>query len=92
MTKILEIITEVIGWVRIVLSPLLIGLVIGAIVYFNKQDSLGLFIAITVATSGLVIGIIVATRIWRKTGTISFLSRIDATPDIKDFNEQNRDS
>ena len=92
MTKILEFITELIGWFQIVLSPFLIALVIGAIIYFNKQDTIGLFIAIAVVALGLIIGTVIATKIWRKKGTIEFLSRIDASPDLDNLDELNKDN
>ena len=92
MTKILEFITELIGWFQIVLSPFLIGLVIGAIIYFNKQDMIGLFIGIAVVALGLIIGIVMATKIWRKKGTMEFLSRVDATPDLDNLGESNKDN
>jgi hypothetical protein len=35
--RVLEFITEVFGWLQIVISPLLIGLGIGAIIYFPQS-------------------------------------------------------
>ena len=92
MTKILEFITELKGWFQIVLSPFLIGLVIGAIIYFNKQDMIGLFIGIAVVALGLIIGIIMATKIWKKKGTMEFLSRVDASPDLDNLDESNKNN
>lgn len=78
----LELIAESAGWIQIVASPLLIGLVIGAIIYFSDRTALRLVIGITVAAAGLIIGIIWATKQWRGKGTIWFMSRIAATPDL----------
>jgi uncharacterized protein YneF (UPF0154 family) len=88
MTKILEFITELIGWLQIVLSPLLIGLAIGALIYYNKQDFVGLILGIIVTVISLITGIILATKIWKKKGTISFLSRISATPELNEPEEK----
>jgi FtsH-binding integral membrane protein len=88
MTKILEFITELIAWFEIVLSPLLIGLVIGAVIYFSRQDTVGLVLGIIVATLGLIIGVILATRIWKKKGTANFMSRLSATPELDNLNDE----
>ncbi len=42
--RIFELITESIGWLQIVASPLLIGLVIGAVIYFSDATTTKLFI------------------------------------------------
>ncbi len=39
-------------------------------------------IGILIAGIGLTIGITWATKTWKKTGTMQFLSRIDATPEL----------
>ncbi|MEZ4906074.1 MAG: hypothetical protein R2771_00095 [Saprospiraceae bacterium] len=80
--QIFEFITESIGWIKIVASPLLIGLIIGAIIYFPKPTTTRLFFGIIVAILGLVIGIIWATKQWKGKGTIWFLSRTMATPEL----------
>jgi len=88
MTKIFELITELIGWLQIAASPLLIGLLIGSVVYFPNQTKTNLIIGICIALLGLVIGVILATKIFKsKNGTIWFLSRTMATPELdeKDF-------
>lgn len=36
----------------------------------------------SIAVIGLVIGIIWATRIWKKSGTLNFMSRINASPEL----------
>lgn len=92
MTKIFEFITELIGWIQIVFSPLLIGIVIGGIVYINKPNKGGIIIGISIAIIGLVIGIIFATRVWRKKGTISFLSQISSTPELDKQDEEKKDN
>jgi hypothetical protein len=80
--KIFEFITELIGWLQIVASPLLIGGIIGAIIYFSRPSTTRLVIGIIVTTVGLVLGVIWATKKWKRKGTIFFLSRIMATPEL----------
>lgn len=89
MYKIFEWITDAIGWLQIVASPFLIGIGIGAFVYFPNPTTTSLVIGISIATLGLIIGIFIATKIWKtKEGTISFLSRIAATPDLDKKEEE----
>jgi uncharacterized membrane protein YjjP (DUF1212 family) len=82
--KVFQIITEVFGWLQIVASPFLAGLVIGGIVYLPKGDIVGLSIGIIIALIGLITGIILATRVWRKKGTVNFMSRLSATPELEE--------
>lgn len=77
-----EQVLEVLGWLRIVLSPLLIGIIIAAFIYYSEPSTLRLVLALVVIALGLVIGIIWATRVWKKEGTMAFLSREIATPDL----------
>ena len=73
---------EILGWIRIFLSPFLLGFIIALLIYFLIPGKTGFIISITVASSGLILGIIWATRIWRKNGTINFLSNISTTPEL----------
>jgi hypothetical protein len=92
MFRVLEFITEAIGWLQIVASPLLIGLGIGALVYFSHPTELRMIVGISVAALGLVIGIVWATRVWKKYGTMRFLSRIIATPELDNNKEEKGDN
>lgn len=78
---------EVIGWLQIAASPLLFGLIIGTLIYFSNPGSFRLVIAIVVAIIGLVTGIIFATRVWKKVGTMHFVSRVMATPELDDLED-----
>ena len=63
---------EIFGWIRIVASPLIIGVLIGFGVYNSKPDKIGLIIAIVIASIGLITGIIWATKVWRKGSTMDY--------------------
>lgn len=82
MFKILGGIIEWIGWFQIVLSPLLIGTALGFGIYYNWTTIFGLIIWILLSILGLVIGVIWATRKFKTTGTINFLSNIAASPEL----------
>lgn len=80
--------TEIMGWLQIMSAPLLTGIIIGALVYFSQPSGTRLLIAIGIALTGLITGIIYATRIWKKQGTIHFVSRVSATPELDEVEEE----
>ena len=84
MHKTFELITEIIGWIQIVLSPTLLGIALGAVIYCYFPNISGMILGILTAGSGLVLGIVFATKKIKTTGTIHFLSRISATPELDD--------
>ena len=79
---------EIIGWLQIVASLLLLGLAIGAVIYFTNPGTLRLIIGISVATLGLITGIKVATSAWKKKGTMHLVSRFMATPELDNLDEE----
>lgn len=79
--------TEIIGWLQIFASPFLIGLIIGGAVYFSLHNKTGIIIGSIIAGTGLIVGIIWATRIWRKKGTNRFMSQIMSSPEFDNFNK-----
>jgi len=82
MMRIIEIFIEVFYWIRIVASPLIIGVGIGILVYDNNPNSAGMAIGVIISFIGLLFGIIGATKVWRKTGTSNFMSRVNASPEL----------
>lgn len=85
MHRFFEYIMEAIGWLRIMASPLLIGLGLGAFIYLSNPTHTRLILAVMVASIGFIIGAIWATKIWKsKNGTMWFVSRTMATPELDD--------
>lgn len=82
VVRVLAVFIELIAWLQIVASPLLIGLIVGAIIYFSKPSKTSLVIGIALTCIGLIIGILWATKQWKGKGTVWFMSRINATPDL----------
>jgi len=87
MHKIFSTITEIFGWIQIVLSPTLIGIAIGFGIYYNCPNLIGIIIAFFMVVIGLTIGIAWATKKYKTTGTIHFLSKISATPELDSMEE-----
>ena len=85
-----ELTMEILGWLQIVASPLLLASIIGFIIYVSNPSPIRLIIAVVIATLGIIIGIFWATKIWKKKGTIHFMSRIMATPDLDPPNEETK--
>ncbi|NDC29674.1 MAG: hypothetical protein EBZ58_01790 [Bacteroidetes bacterium] len=79
MMRIIEIFIEV---CFIVASPLIIGVGIGILVYDNNPNRSGMAIGVIISFIGLFSGIIGATKVWRKTGTSNFMSRVNASPEL----------
>ena len=86
MIKVFEFIAEIIGWLWIALSPLLIGLISGFLIYFSYPTAIGLLLAISLTILGLFIGILWANNAWRGKGTVWLLTRVIASPDLDDPN------
>jgi hypothetical protein len=82
MLKLIAYLIEVAGWIRIAAAPFLIALGIGAYIYTSDPGRFTLAYAIGVVLLGLTVGVLWATRVWKKTGTTEFLSRVDATPEL----------
>jgi len=79
---------EILGWIRIVISPLLFGLIIGAVIYFSRSNILTLIIGIVISLIGLIIGIVWANKVWKRKGTMEYMSRIMATPELDKSDDQ----
>lgn len=80
--KILELLLEILGWLRIVLSPTLISTVIGGVLYLYFKNTAGVYLGVGVAILGLIIGVVWASRTWKKEGTVNFLSKVNASPEL----------
>lgn len=85
--KILEWLTSFIAWLQIVFSPLFFGVVLGLIVYGIYPTTTGLVLGIAIAVLGLPVGIIFATRVWEKRGTVDFISRVSASPELDNLED-----
>lgn len=92
MIKFLELLTESIGWLRIFASPFLIGLFLAAVAWFNLPQPYAVLLAVLLIALGAFIGGYWATKMWKSTGTMRFLSRTMATPELDKKEEENKNS
>ncbi len=57
----------------------------------NKPNNFTLSIAVTIAILGIIIGLILALRIYKsKEGTILFISKITSTPETEETTKKNQ--
>ena len=86
--KFFELLIELVGWLQIMISPTLIGGIIGLAVYYRYENLIGTMIGLGTGLLGLFFGIVWASKIFKsEKGTFWFISRIMATPDL-DKNEE----
>ena len=77
-----------IGWLRIVLSPLAIGVIVGFIVSKGFAGTSGITIGVGCALIGLIIGIIWAERVRKREGSMNFLGKVNASPELNNPEEK----
>lgn len=70
---------EALGWLRIVASPLLLGIAAGFIVYLALPGLAGQLIAVALVLAGLTIGIYWANNVAQKHGIMNFFGRLIST-------------
>jgi len=80
--KIGDTILECIGWLQIAISPIIISILLAAAVYYYKQDRIGLILSIIILLAGIITGVIWATRIYRKRGTVNFMAKVSSNPEL----------
>ncbi|HTL82206.1 MAG TPA: hypothetical protein VL651_10900 [Bacteroidia bacterium] len=82
--KFLEWLIDIFSWMKIVLCATFIGAIGGAVFYNYHRNRNGIIIGIVITSVGLIIGIIWATRVWKKIGTTNFLAKVDSSPELDD--------
>ena len=80
MNKLFHAIVEIIFWIAIFSSPLLIGLALAFILYLNAPKLA--WLSIGIAGLGVLAGILFAERVRRKYGCTNYMSRLISTPDF----------
>lgn len=89
--KFIEFTLELYGWLRIVASPFIIGIILGAFIYFPQPSQGRLVLGSLVAALGLFIGIVWASKHWKGKGTLFFLSRTQTTPELDSKKESEQE-
>ena len=79
---------EILNWIVIFISPTLIGLIVGLLVYFNLDGDFGKVVGIFIIILGIVGGVKFAECARKKEGTNNFMTRLHSTTETK--NETNK--
>jgi len=74
--KFFDFVFEIVGWIGIALSPTLVGCLIGGLFYLVFPNNVGWLLMLLFGALGMVVGCIWATQVWKKVGTVTFLSGI----------------
>lgn len=77
-------IVDIVAWIKIFISPTLVGLIIGTYLWLsNENNDLMQMAALGVVALGIAGGIIWAERVRKKQGTQEFVSTIYRTPELE---------
>ena len=74
--KLVELFLEALGWLQIVAGATIAASLPAFLLYLKWSTDTGKIIAIILVSVGFISGVIMATVIWRRHGTIAWLSRI----------------
>lgn len=77
----------IVNFLRILISPFLIGTVFGGLIYLAFKSTFSLVIGIFFSLVGLLIGIFWAINVWKKTGTTKYMSRLVASRNLDGINK-----
>jgi hypothetical protein len=78
----------ILNFIRILMSPFLIGTVFGGLIYLAFKSTFSLVIGIFFSLVGLLIGIFWAINVWKKTGTTEYIGRLYASRDLDDIHKK----
>ena len=82
--KIIELLLSLLAWLQLFISPALIGSFLGLVVWLNWRTSWGLSTGLGLALVGCAVGVIFAEKARRGKGTIEFMSRNIAHPELRE--------
>jgi F0F1-type ATP synthase assembly protein I len=75
----MERILKILFWLRIFISPLLFGVILGLVSYAYLDTPFGQVVGILFIIIGLILGVIFAEKARKKHGTLIFMSKVSST-------------
>ena len=82
-SKVFDNIASALFWLRIAVSPILVGLFSGAFLYFAVGGSVGAILFALLLSIGIVFGVVFAEWARQRHGTVNFVSKSEnSTPDV----------
>ncbi|MBD2721746.1 hypothetical protein [Hymenobacter armeniacus] len=82
--KLIERLLSVLAWLQIFISPALIGIIVGAAIWLIIKGTWGIILAAVTVAAGVIAGIAFAEKARRAKGTIEFMSRLIAHPELRE--------
>ena len=82
--KFIERLLSVLAWLQIFISPTFIGAISGGLIWLAMRGAWGIGLGTAVAIAGAVVGIAFAEKARRGKGTIEFMSRTIAHPELRE--------
>jgi hypothetical protein len=80
--KFLKNLIELYSEIQIALSPILIGLFLGVMVYLFRTDTIGLTISGLIVIASVIAGWALVKRVKKKESASTFLGRVNASPEL----------
>lgn len=87
--KIIEKLVEFIGWLQLCIFPIVISCILGGIFYYYNPFGIGIYFSIISIILGIIAGVLYATKVHQKEGTVNHLSKLIRTPELEK-KEQNK--
>lgn len=82
MLRLIAYLVETISWLRIFLSPFLFGVLVGGICYFSIGGTIGAVLFVLLTVAGGIAGVLFARYCTKRKGATTFMSAVNASPDI----------
>lgn len=79
-----------IAWLRIAISPAVVGALVGGLVYLLVRGNLGILLWILIAVFGVMVGVVWANHVRRSMSPLRFMSHVIGTPELDDESKLER--
>jgi len=80
--KFIKFFINILFWLRIFIAPFLVFLILSYFAYHYFNSTIRTEITILIVIIGALISALITRRVRKKYGTISFMSRVIATPEL----------
>jgi hypothetical protein len=90
--NIIERFLSLLAWVQIMIAPFSGGVIIGFLIWGKYRTTTGLITSISIAVAGLVTGILWAEKVRKKSGTLSFMSKVSSSHELDHPEENEKES
>ena len=88
MFAFLKNLTSFFAWLQIMVSPSLVGVIVGGLAWFGLKGVLGVVVGSGCAALGIWLGIRWAENARKEKGTVEFVSRIRSHPELQEEDQK----